>query len=94
METLTHQPEGTEKAHTTKVKIKVNRSPVVLRDGHATGLEIKQAAIDQGVKIDLNFQLMLEHGNGHGKPKIVGDNERIRVKEGDSFVAIAPDDNS
>lgn len=76
------------------VIVKVNRSPVHFRVHHATGLEIKETAIKQGVKIELNFQLLLEHGNGHGKPKVIGDNERIHLKEDASFVAIAPDDNS
>lgn len=79
-------------AHATTIS--VNRAPVNMPDDRSTGLEIKQAAIEQGVKIDLNFQLLLEHGNGHGKPKVIGDNEPVHLKEGASFVAIAPDDNS
>ena len=92
MSTVATPPEGTQKVRTTTIK--VNRAPVVMPGDHATGMEIKQAAIAQGVKIDQNFQLLLEHGNGHGKPKVVGDNERIHLKEDASFVAIAPDDNS
>lgn len=74
--------------------IKVNRADVVMPGKRATGLEIKQAAIAAGVQIQMNFQLMLEHGNGDGKPKVIGDNEEVHLKKGASFVALAPDDNS
>jgi len=74
------------------VRVTVNGRPVQLRRGLRTGLEIKQAAIDQGVPIQIDFVLSLEVGPGH--TRIIGDAEPIKVKQGQQFVAIADDDNS
>lgn len=78
--------------HPHVVEITVNKRPVRIEGPRATGLEIKQAAIAQGVPIDLGFQLaeLLESG----KRKIVGDEDTVTVHKGSSFVATAADDNS
>jgi hypothetical protein len=73
------------------VTIEVNRKPVRIAGHEATGLQIKQAAIDQGVHIQLDF--VLSHRVDH-RHEIVGDNERIRLHAGEEFHAIRPDDNS
>jgi len=67
-------------------------NPVQIMRGVHTGLEIKQAAIEQGVKIQLDFVLSLEKGNG--ETQIIGDTDKVRVKRGQHYVAIADDDNS
>lgn len=74
------------------VEISVNTKRVLMERGEHTGLEIKQAAIAQGVNIQLDFVLSLE--KHHGETQIIGDNDPVKVKKGQSYVAIADDDNS
>jgi hypothetical protein len=74
------------------VTITVNEKPVEIEGPKATGLEIKQAAIAQGVKIELSFVLSEELPNR--KTKIVGDTDVVTVTKHSRFVAVAPDDNS
>lgn len=76
----------------TQIEISVNGNAVTIRRGVRTGIEIKQAAIDAGVSIQLDFILSLE--TGAGQSRIIGDHDRVRVKPGQSFLAIADDDNS
>jgi hypothetical protein len=73
-------------------KITVNDKPVVLDDHHQTGLSIKEAAIAQGVPIQLDF--VLSEVLHDGKQKPIGDDKKVDVKEGDQFWAIPGDDNS
>lgn len=73
------------------VVIHVNELPVRTPQ-RVTGLEIKQAAISQGVPIQADFVLS-EELSDH-KTKIVGDQDVVHVNEHSRFVAVAPDDNS
>jgi len=74
------------------VTVHVNRHPVKL-DGHRhNGLQIKQAAINQGVNIKLDFLLFEEFSDGHTKP--VKDTETITVSNKSKFDAIPDDDHS
>ena len=45
-----------------KVQVSVNGQWVELLEKRLTGLEIKQAATEQGVAIELSFQLSLKRG--------------------------------
>jgi len=74
------------------VTIYVNEQPVKLIGHTATGVEIKTAAIAQGVHIQPNFVLQEELPNGTSR--IVGDNDKVHLREHLRFTAIAPDDNS
>ena len=74
------------------VNIEVNGHKVKMVEGPATGLEIKEAAIKQGVEIQLNFVLQQELPNGTGK--VIGDDDKVSLREHLSFTAIEPDDNS
>lgn len=69
----------------------VNRRQVVLRGARQTGAAIKEAAIAQGVPIQLDFLLSRKQG-----PKFwpVGDDEEIRVHNDEEFRANDGDDNS
>lgn len=81
------------KPHKTKdVVIEVNGREVTMPDKDATGLEIKQAAIAQGVTIQPNFVLQEELANGSSK--VIGDTDAVKLNKNSSFTAIAPDDNS
>jgi len=82
--------EEIQKAHL--VEIVVNKKPVRVEGPKATGLEIKEAAIAQGVEIELSFQLSEDLGDR--KTKIIGDTDTVTLHEGEVFVAIADDDNS
>jgi len=66
--------------------------PVKIHGTKQTGLSLKQAAIDQKVPIQLDFVLSIELGGG--KTELIGDNDLVKVKEGDRFLAIPNDDNS
>ena len=74
------------------IEISVNRKPVKVAGPKQTGLTIKQAAIEQGVKIEVTFQLS-ELLGGH-QTKIVGDSDPVTVHKGSAFLAVAGDDNS
>ncbi len=75
-----------------EVTATVNEMPVKLRGHSATGMEIKQAAIQQGVAIQLNFILQEELPNGTSR--VIGDNDHVHLREHLRFTAISPDDNS
>lgn len=74
------------------VTVSVNEQPVKLHGESATGIEIKNAAIAQGVLIQPNFVLQEELPNGTSR--VVGDNDKVHLREHLRFTAIAPDDNS
>ncbi len=79
-------------AEPKKVEIEVNGNKVEMLEGPASGLEIKQAAIKHGVSIKENFVLQQEMPNGTGK--VIGDDDKVVIREHLSFTAIEPDDNS
>lgn len=79
-------------SHPHLVEITVNNKPVRIDGPKATGLQIKQAAVAQGVQIELDFQLALIQGDG--KHKIIGDSDAVTVHHDSKFVATASDDNS
>ena len=74
------------------VTIEVNTHKVKMPAGPASGLEIKEAAIDQGVKIDVTFVLQLQLPNGSAR--VIGDDDKVPLSDHLAFTAIAPDDNS
>lgn len=79
-------------AEQKKVELEVNGKKFEMLEGPASGLEIKQAAIKQGVGIKENFVLQQEMPNGTGK--VIGDDDKVVIREHLSFTAIEPDDNS
>jgi hypothetical protein len=84
---------ATAEAHHERVTVTVNTKPVVLGSHHATGLEIKEAAIAQGVDIKLDFHLVLEARDGHPARRI-DDDETITVTKHSVFSANDGDDDS
>lgn len=75
------------------ITVKVNTKPVVLDKHRLTGLEVKEAAIAQGVDIELDFILTLEaHG---GQPaKTISDDDPVTVTKHSEFLANDGDDDS
>ena len=65
---------------------------VTLTEHNLTGAEIKAAAIEAGAPIQPDFVLSMVLPNG--KQRIVPDDKRIPVKDGDEFWAVPGDDNS
>lgn len=82
---------ATEKSKIRTVDITVNRRPVVLQGKRVTGLEIKRAAIAQGVAIELSFQLSEKKGKNL---QPIADTDVVTIKTGTEFRAVAGDDNS
>ena len=74
------------------VEIEVNDQKVKMLEGPATGFEIKEAAVEQGVSIQTNFVLQLHLPNGSSK--VIGDKDKVQLSEHLAFTAIAADDNS
>lgn len=81
---------GRPSPHT--VTVHVNEKPVEVPAPKATGLEIKQAAMNAGLPVQLDFVLSEEEQNG--TTRIVGDGDEVTVNKNSRFLAIAPDDNS
>jgi hypothetical protein len=76
-----------------EVEIIVNKKyRVTMTRGKHTGLEIKQAAIAQGVPIEPSFVLSIKLPSG--KNKTIGDADEVKVKAGQHYTAIADDDKS
>lgn len=83
-----HHPDP----HTHEIEIHVNERPVHLTGHRHTGLQIKEAAIAQHVKIERNFLLyLLRH---HEPNKQIEDDEEVTITPESCFHAIADDDNS
>jgi Multiubiquitin len=76
-----------------EVTVTVNNKPVVLDEHRVTGLEVKEAAIAQGVEIQLDFHLVLEAEDGHPAREIP-DDETITVTKESVFTANDGDDDS
>lgn len=74
-----------------EITVLVNNKPVTLTERRPTGLEIKQAAISQGVDIQVDFQLSHKVGK---KFLPVGDDERVAITKNSEFSAVDGDDNS
>jgi hypothetical protein len=87
-----HGPGGDDHGHDKTIVIFVNEKPVTVEKERMTGLAIKQAAIAQGVQIQLDFVLSIELGGG--RTELIGDGDTVKVKKGDRFLAIPNDDNS
>ena len=89
---MTTKDPGVKDIHLKIVTIEVNDHKVEMTAEPATGLEIKEAAIKQGVGIQLNFMLQVQLPNGSSK--VIGDDDKIQLSEHLAFTAIAADDNS
>lgn len=74
------------------IEIEVNSRMVEMVGKEATGLQIKQAAVAQGVNIQIGFVLQQELPNGSSA--IIGDGDVVHLRPHLRFTAIAPDDNS
>lgn len=81
-----------ERGKPKTIEIEINGRDVEMVDEEVTGLEIKEAAIAQGVNIQLTFVLQQELPNGSSK--IIGDQDKVHLRKHLRFTAIAPDDNS
>lgn len=72
------------------------KTAVISVNGHdvsvphkVSGGELKQAAIDQGVPIELDFVLFRKHGHDYEQ---VAEDKTIRTHKGEEFRCVAPDD--
>lgn len=89
---MTAKDTVAEDVYLKTVTIEVNDHKVEMSAGPATGLEIKEAAIKQGVNIQLSFVLQVQLPNGSSK--VVGNEDKVALTEHLAFTAIAADDNS
>jgi hypothetical protein len=80
-------------AKSFSLTIKVNNNDVSVTKRRMSGLEIKQAAIDQKVKIEVGFVLYPLDKDGNLGPAIP-DGKIVLLHECASFRCVAPDDNS
>ena len=84
--------EELEEQRHLPIPIKVNNKPVMVHGREQTGLQIKEAAIAAGVRIQLDFVLSEELHDG--RSRIIGDDQRVDVKPETCFEAIPNDDHS
>jgi hypothetical protein len=84
--------ETQQEARPHLVTIHVNDRPVNVAGPKRTGLEIKEAAINQGVPIKLDFALSELLANGG--TRAVGNSDEVTVNAETRFTAIDVDDNS
>ena len=86
--------EGVERFYIREktLTVSVNTNPVVFAQAKVTGLEIKKTAIQQGVDIQEDFVLFDVKPNSSLDQ--IGDNDSLTLKDGQIFLATAPDDNS
>lgn len=73
--------------------IKVNDNPVKMGKRKATALEVKQAAIAQGVSIKLDFVLFKMDAEGNNGPAL-SDDKVLKLSDCDEFRCVSQDDNS
>lgn len=73
--------------------VKVNTKPVVFELPRQTGSQIKEAAIQQHVDIQADFDLFLKAKEGD-EMQPIGDETPITLHEGMEFRCVAPDDAS
>jgi hypothetical protein len=92
-DTAVQSSEASDRDEHGSVTVKVNRKPVVLRSHRVTGLEVKKAAIAQGVQIQEDFLLTLEASPGHPAETIDND-QTITVNDRSEFTANDVDDDS
>jgi len=85
-------PNEPHEGHEHTVTIIVNKKSVTVPAPKATGKQIKQAAIDAGVNIKVEFVLYELLANG--RRKTVGDEDEVTVNPESKFVAVDADDNS
>jgi hypothetical protein len=76
-----------------KVTVTVNNKAVTLPSHRVTGLEIKRHAIEQGVDIKLDFQL-IEEAHGDHPAREIENHETITVNKHSEFTANDGDDDS
>jgi len=76
-----------------EVTVTVNTKPVRLPDHRVKGLQIKEAAIDQGVEIQLDFLLTLEAHEGQ-PARTIDDDEVVTITKHSEFTANDADDDS
>jgi hypothetical protein len=74
------------------VTIHVNDRPVNVAGPKRNGVEIKEAAVNQGVPIELDFALSELLPNKAAKP--IADTDEVTVTPESRFTAIDVDDNS
>lgn len=86
---MENHKEHEEKEKT--ITVTVNGNPVAFTEHEVTGLQIKEAAINQGVKIQLDFNLFEVKG---GKLDPISDKQQVHLHKGQEFRAVTPDDNS
>ena len=83
---------NTVEADERLVDVVVNKKSVEISGPSTTGLEIKEAAIAQGLQIELSF--LLSEKIGEHKTRVIGDSDTVHLHPGQEFVAVADDDNS
>ena len=83
--------ETVAEKHETHVVVLLNTRSVRLDRKKATGLELKDAAISQGVPIERSFALYKLKGNHQTQ---ITDDQVVHLHDGETFRCVHGDDNS
>ncbi|MDN4597592.1 hypothetical protein [Leifsonia virtsii] len=89
---MTHTEQVGNKAHAKDVTVLFNKQHITLQQRRYTGIELKEAAIAQGVAIQLDFVLFEVKHNG--RRDVVGDHDTVEVNKESEFAAMGNDNNS
>lgn len=73
------------------ITVQVNEKPVSFSVHKTSGLQIKETAINQGVSIQIDFNLFEVEGNNL---KPIRDDEEVTLHPHENFRAVTSDDNS
>jgi hypothetical protein len=66
---------------------------VTLPDHKVTGLQVKEAAIAQGIEIELDFELTLEAHDGE-PARVIANDDPVTVNKHSVFTAVDVDEDS
>lgn len=81
--------QKTQGCRSKTITIMINEKPVTFQEHNVTGMEIKETAITQGLKI--HNDLVLFKMNPNCCLKQIRDNETVILHEAACFCAVAPD---
>jgi hypothetical protein len=84
--------ENAQERENKTVTVVFNNQHITLQQQKYTGLELKQAAIQQGVLIQASY--VLNEVKHNGRRVIIGDYDTVQVNKESVFSAVADDDNS
>jgi hypothetical protein len=89
---MTDTEQVSDRANAKEVTVLFNKQQISLQQRKYTGIELKEAAVAQGVAIQPDFVLFEVKHNG--RRETIGDHDTVQVNKESEFAAMGNDDNS